>query len=112
MIEKLMKSLEKTYSLTDAQKAIRKFQKPFAYWVKETALWKYYLVGMSYSDILINKIIKFDLRYFKDAMVDTVVPLNYGYFNYQNTISKYLNFKKIRFHKLEKIEATFERLVV
>jgi hypothetical protein len=105
--EKAMRALEKTYKLTDAQQAIKKFQKPFAYRVKETPLWKYYLIGISYSNILINKIIKFDLRYFKDAMVDTVIPLNYGYFNYQNTITKFLNFKKIRFHKLEKLEDIF-----
>jgi len=110
VVESIMKGLEKEYVLTDVQKVIKKFQKPFVHRVKETTLWKYYLIGMSYSNILVNKIIKFDLRYFKDAMVDTVVPLNYGYFNYQNTISKYLNFKKIRFHKLEKLENCFQQL--
>jgi hypothetical protein len=108
MAEKTMKALEKEYKLTESQKTIKKFHKPFAYRVKETPLRKYYLIGMSYSNILINKIIKFDLRYFKDAMVDTVIPLNYGYFNYQNTITKFLNFKKIRFHKLEKLEEIFQ----
>jgi len=56
---------------------------------------------------MVNKTIKFDLRYFKDAGVDTVVPLNYGYFNYQRTISKYFNFNKTRFHQLEKLEEIF-----
>ncbi|MEI6672958.1 MAG: hypothetical protein WCL02_06625 [bacterium] len=63
--------------LSDNQKAIKKFHFPFVYRVKETSLWKYYLTTLSYSHILINKIIKFDLRYFKDAMVDTLLPLNY-----------------------------------
>jgi hypothetical protein len=40
-------------------------------------------------------------------MVDTLIPLNYGYFHYQTTISKYLNFKKIRFHNLKKVEEIF-----
>lgn len=43
-------------------------------------------------------------------MVDTVIPLNYGYFHYQTTISKFLNFKKIRFHNLEKLKAVFTSL--
>jgi hypothetical protein len=57
---------------------------------------------------MVNKVIKFDLRYFKDAMVDVVVPLNYGYFNYEKTISKFFNFKKIKFHGIEKLEEIFQ----
>lgn len=103
----LIKKLEKTYTLTDNQKSIKKFHSPFVYRTKETPLWKYYLTSLSYSNFLVNKIVKFDLRYFKDAMVDTLIPLNYWYFHYQTTISKYLNFKKIRFHTLKKVEDTF-----
>jgi len=103
----LMKKLAKEYTLTPNQKTIKKFHFPFVYRTKETPLWKYYLMSLSYSNILVNKIIKFDLRYFKDAMVDTLIPLNYGYFHYQMTISKFLNFKKIRFHTLKKVEDVF-----
>ncbi len=110
-IESLTKNLAKKYVLNDHQKAIKKFHFPFSYRVKETPLWKYYLTSLSYNHILVNKIIKFDLRYFKDAMVDTLVPLSYGYFNYQSTITKFLNFKKIRFHKIEKLEEVFQWLV-
>ena len=60
---------------------------------------------------MVNKVIKFDLRYFKDANVDTIIPLNYGYFNFEKTISKYFNFKKQRFHQLEQLEKCFESLV-
>lgn len=73
----LMKKLAKEYTLVPNQKAIKKFHFPFVYRTKETPLWKYYLTSLSYSNILVNKIIKFDLRYFKDAMVDTLIPLNY-----------------------------------
>ena len=73
-------------------------------------LWKYFLAKLSFSSMMVNRIVKEDLKYFKDAMVDTLIPLNYGYFNYQNTITKFLNFKKIRFHKLEKIENCFQHL--
>ncbi len=105
-----MKEMEKKYILSNNQKTIKKFHSPFAYWVKETPLRKYYLTNLSYSNILINKIIKFDLRYFKDAMVDTIIPLNYWYFHYQTTITKFLNFKKIRFHGLEKLDNCFQQL--
>jgi hypothetical protein len=43
-------------------------------------------------------------------MVDTIVPLNYWYFHYQTTITKFLNFKKIRFHGLQNLEKTFDSL--
>ena len=103
----MLKQEAKNYSLTDNQKSIKKFQSPFAYRTKEVSMRKYYLTTLSYSDFMVNKVIKFDMRYFKDAMTDTVIPLNYGYFNFQNTLSKFFNFKKIRFHKLEKIEESF-----
>ena len=105
--QELVKKIEKEYILPDNQKNIKKFHFPFVYRTKETPLWKYYLTSLSYSNILVNKIIKFDLRYFKDAMTDTVIPLNYWYFNYQTTITKFLNFKKIRFHSLENLEKIF-----
>ena len=108
--QKLISNVEKKYVRTENQKAIKKFHTPFVYRTKEVPLWKYYLTSISYSNILVNKIIKFDLIYFKDAMVDTLIPLNYGYFHYQKTISKFLNFKKIKFHKLENIEEIFTSL--
>lgn len=107
----LLETFVSEYVLKDNQKKIKKFQTPFKRWIKETSLRKYFLSGLSYSDPLVNKIVKFDLRYFKDAGIDTLIPLNYGYFNYQNTITKFLNFKKIRFHKLEKVEIIFQWLV-
>jgi hypothetical protein len=41
-------------------------------------------------------------------MVDTIIPLNYWYFHYQTTITKFLNFKKIRFHDLQNLEKIFD----
>jgi hypothetical protein len=104
IVQDILKQEAKNYILTDKQQNIKKFNFPFAYWTKEVPMWKYYLTTLSYSDFMVNKIIKFDMRYFKDAMTDTVIPLNYWYFNFQNTLSKFFNFKKNRFHKLEKIE--------
>jgi len=108
--QSLLKDLAHQYILTDGQQSIKKFHAPFVYRSKETSLWKYYLTGLSYSNILVNTVIKLDLRYFKDAIVDTVIPFNYWYFHYQNTITKFLNFKHIRFHKLETLEHIFQSL--
>ncbi|MEI7919303.1 MAG: hypothetical protein WCH65_03735 [bacterium] len=109
--QSLLQALEKHYVLGEHQQSIKKFHRAFVYRAKEMPLWKYYLTNLSYSNVLVNKIIKFDLRYFKDAMVDTVIPFNYGYFHYKNTITKFFNFKKIRFHSLESLESVFVSLV-
>ncbi len=95
------------YQPTTNQTGISKFNYPFKYRTKEIWLRKYYITNLSYSDPMINKIIKNDLRYFKDADIDTRIPLNYWYFNYQNTIFKFFNFKKTRFHKIDKLEQCF-----
>lgn len=108
VVEKLLKNLEKRYKLSENQKNIRKFHSPFCYRTKEVNLRKSFLINLSYSDFMVNKVVKFDLRYFKDAMTDTVLPMNYWYFAYEKTISKFFNFKKIRFHKLEKLDEIFE----
>lgn len=107
----LVNNLSKQYSLNDNQSKIKKFHFPFKFWVKETQMWKYFSRKLSFSNILVNKIIKFDLRYFKDSNVDSLIPLNYEYFNYQKTICKFFNYKKQRFHKLEKLEEVFLSLV-
>jgi len=107
----LFQSFEKEYRLTSIQAAVKKFHFPFVYRCKEVPLRKYFLRGLSYSNVLVNKIVKFDLRYFKDAMVDTLVPLDYWYFAYQSTITNFLNFKKIRFHTTECLENIFATLI-
>ena len=107
----LIETVAKHYVLDGHQTSIKKFHFPFVYRTKETPLWKYYLTSLSYSHILVNKIIKFDLRYFKDAMIDTLIPLNYWYFHYQTTITKFLNFKKIRFHTLKTLDVVFQWLI-
>lgn len=74
-------------------------------------MWKYFLNNLSFSNYMVNKVIKFDLRYFKNANVDTIIPLNYGYFNYQRTISNYFNFNKQRFHNSKAIETILTDLL-
>ena len=108
--QELMENISRSYKLNDNQKNIKKFNFPFCFWVKEVPMWKYYLTTLSYSHFMANKSVKFDLRYFKDCWIDTLIPLNYEYFNYQRVIAKCFNYKKQRFHKLENIEQIFKGL--
>lgn len=109
--QNILTDYTKGYQLTENQQSIKKFNLPFKWRGKEMQMWKYFLGNLSYSNFMVNKVIKFDLRYFKDANIDTIIPLNYGYFNYQNTISKYFNFNKMRFHKIDKLEEWFNSLI-
>jgi len=56
---------------------------------------------------MINKIITTDLRYFKDANIDTLIPLDYSYFNFQKTITSFFNQKKQKFHKRDVLANIF-----
>ena len=71
---------------------------PFHYWVKEESILNSILSKFSCKSYLMNTLMKHEFRYFKDANVDTVVPLNYAYFNAERTISKLFNSNKTRFH--------------
>ena len=53
---------------------------------------------------------KNDLRYFKDAYVDTVLPMHYNYFRMQRAIKSFFNFHKIRFHDFSVVEECFRDL--
>ncbi len=105
-----MERLAATYKLSDTQTSIKRFHFPFSFRTKDVSMRKYYLTWFPYSHVLVNRIIKMDLRYFKDAMVDTLIPLNYWFFRYQRTISKFFNFKHIRFHPLHELEQAFVSL--
>ena len=107
----LLETFTQAYTLTPNQQNTKKFHIPFVRRSKEVQLRKYFLTTLSYADPMVNKVIKFDLRYFKDAQVDTIIPLSYGYFNYQTAITKNLNYKNCRFHKLEKLEKAFNDLL-
>lgn len=107
----LINNFLKKYILTEQQNKTKLFDFPFKYWSKEVSMRKYFLTTLSYSNYMVNKVIKFDMRYFKDSNVDTLIPMSYSYFNFQKTIVKYFNFKKCRFHKFEKIWNIIEALL-
>lgn len=110
-IEARFLKLSEDYVLTENQSKIKKFCKPFAIRCKEVGLWKYYLTKLWFRDRMVRKTIKNDLRYFKDAWVDTIIPLNYGYFAYEKIIRSKLNFNKCRFHGIDKLEVCFDELI-
>lgn len=110
--QKLLSNFSEKYKLSDNQKNIRKFKFPFSYWTKEVPMWKYFLTTLSYSNYMVNKVTKFDLRYFKDSNVDTLIPMSYSYFNFQSTISRYFNFNKCRFHKFQSIQTIMDDLLI
>gem|GEM_PF-6164661 len=61
--------------MTESQSNTKNFK--FSFWAKNVKMWKYFLIIFAYSNFMVNKTIKFDLRYFKDANVDTILPCNY-----------------------------------
>lgn len=103
--------LSDNHDLTDNQTNTKKFMQPLAKRTKDVSMWTYFSRFTSNRSMMINKIIKFDLRYFKDANVDTIIPLAYEYFNYQRAISSFFNSKKQKFHKREIMETLFSDLL-
>ncbi len=95
--DKLKKEISK-YKANEKQINTKNFNHSFPIWFKQVNLWKYFLYNLSFKQPLVNKSVKTDLRYFKDAYVDTVIPLNYWYFAFQKVIKNFLNQKKIKFH--------------
>lgn len=100
--------LAQSYTPHSAQITSKIFSYPFHFWQKETSIFKHLLQGLSRKSSLSNTVIKHHLRYFKDAHVDTVIPINYSSFYAEKTISKFFNFKKIRFHQLDRLEKCFD----
>jgi len=56
------------------------------------------------------KTMKNDLRYFKDARIDSFVPMHYRMFEMQRSIKSCFNAHKIRFHDFSFLEESFKIL--
>lgn len=108
--QELISHLASSFSPTVYQKATKSFSFPFHYRSKECGILNPLLTRLSRKSLLTNTLLKHELRYFKDAAVDSLIPLNYLYFNVEKTIAKFLNFRKIRFHRLAKLEQIFVSL--
>ncbi len=81
-----------------------------SFWRKEIFMWKYYLTKLSFKSWQIHHAMKADWKYFKDAGVDTIIPVSYGFFTYEVPLGKFLNTKKQRFHRLALVEEQFHAL--
>ena len=110
-VQKLFEKEEKEYKPTDEQRSIKKFHYPFHYRVKSTHSWTMNINDLWVHNPYLIRTMKNDLRYFKDAYVDTILPMHYHYFRMQRTIKSFFNFHKIRFHDLSAIEKCFSELV-
>lgn len=108
--QQLLKDLCHIYELTDIQKAIKKFHKPFAFRSKQVRMWKYFLAQLGWKNWMMHNVIKRDLRSIIDAWVDTIIPCNYWYFAYDVTIHKLIRTKKMRRYWLDTLEKVFNNV--
>ena len=110
-VQKFFEMEEKNYKPTKEQKSIKKFNYPFHYRVKLANSWTENINDLWVHNPYLIRTMKNDLRYFKDAYVDTILPMHYHYFRMQKTIKSFFNFHKIRFHDLSIVEECFNDLV-
>lgn len=108
-IEDFFQDIQDNYTVTDNQKNIKKFK--LSKRTKDTSMRWYFSRLFSPRQMMINKIIKTDLRYFKNANIDTLIPLDYSYFNFQKTITSFFNQKKQKFHKRDILENIFNTII-
>ncbi len=105
--QKLISDFAAQYVLQPAQSATKRFHFPFVFWSEKLGVAKGLLSQLSWKSYLTNTLLKHQLLPFKDAMIDTLIPLNYCIFASEKTVAKFLNFKKIRFHTLESLDQIF-----
>jgi hypothetical protein len=110
-IQEYLEKEEKVYSPSEEQKSIKKFSYPFHYRVKSASSWVYNINDLWVHNPYLIRSMKNDLRYFKDAYVDTILPMHYHYFSMQRSIKSFFNFHKIRFHDLSILGGCFDSLV-
>lgn len=110
-VQEFFEKEEKNYNPTDEQKSIKKFSYPFHYRVKSAHSWTMNINDLWIHNPYLIRTMKNDLRYFKDAYIDTILPMHYHYFRMQRTIKSFFNFHKIRFHDFSIIEECFNNLV-
>ena len=110
-IQKILEMEERKYKLTDEQKSTKKFSFPFHYRVKSASSRTGNINDLWVHNPYLIRSMKNDLRYFKDAYVDTILPMKYHYFRMQRTIKSFFNFHKIRFHDFSVVEKCFGDLI-
>lgn len=110
-VQTLLKPLIQAYTLTNNQKNIKKFNKNFPLWKQEVRMWKYFLTTYGKRDWMIRNTIKHDIRPLRDAGVDTIIPLSWGFLFYDKILQSRLNWKKVRFHGTKVVQQCFEKIM-
>lgn len=108
--QKLIDEVAASYSLTSSQAQMKSFHQPFAYWTQDVRMWPLLLRSLQPRSFMINTLVKGDLRVFRDAAVDTIIPTNYAYFAMEKTIQRFFNQKKQKFHGMDVLESLWQKL--
>lgn len=109
-VQQVLAQFEKQYQLSEAQQSVAKFSFPFQYRVKSAGPRTAGIAGLGVHNPYVIRTLKHDLRYFKDAYVDTLIPMSYQYFRMQRTLKAFFTFNKTRFHDLSVLESCFTSL--
>jgi hypothetical protein len=104
-------SASTSYQPTQNQQHTKTFNFPFQYRVKVATARSAGIADLGVHNPYLIRTLKNDLRYFKDANIDTLVPMQYHYFRMQRTMKAFFNFHKTRFHDLSVVEKCFQKLI-
>ncbi len=85
----------------------KQFQRPMARWGRDVRQWKYFLRSLSPRNYMVNKVVKFDVRKFKDYDVDTALPTEWSHFAMEKTIERFFNGKRTKWGGLKMVEEIF-----
>ena len=111
LAQELVNYQAQSHQLTEHQQAIKKFHFPFCYRVKSAKPWVLLIQDLWVHNPFLIKTMKNDLRFFKDANVDTFIPLHYRMFEMQRSIKACFNAHKTRFHDFSFLEQSFCHLI-
>lgn len=112
MVQQWLETRASEYQRTQAQLQTKQFHRPMDRWGRDVRQWKYFLRSLSPRNYLINKVVKFDLRKFKDIDVDTVLPTEWSHFAMEKTIERFFNRKRTKRHGMSFLEIYFQQLLV
>lgn len=112
LAENIISTLWEEYQLQPNQTSIKSFHRPFALRKKEVRMRKYFQTTYGKRDRMVRKTIKYDLRYFKDAAVDTLIPMDRWMLYYQRILKHMVNRKKLRYHWLDAVQEVCRWLLV
>jgi hypothetical protein len=100
-MQTLLMQLADEHTLTDNQHSTRTFHTSMKWRGRDVRQWKYFLRSLSPRNYLIHKVVKFDLRYFKDAHVDTIIGTERSHRAMTKTIKRMFRPSKTKRYDLD-----------